>query len=61
MTAPPAGGTPDPGRIQWAGGRPRLAASQGERSFFPLSLLPLGSALPGRGRGCLVMANDALK
>ena len=40
MMGPLAGGPPDPGRDKGAGGRPRLAASRGQRSLFPLPLLP---------------------
>ncbi|CAK0900771.1 unnamed protein product [Prorocentrum cordatum] len=56
-----ARGSPDPGRLQGAGGRPGLAASRGQRSLFPLPLVPLDSVRPGRGSDRLVMVNDALK
>ncbi|CAK0811878.1 unnamed protein product [Prorocentrum cordatum] len=63
----------NPQRVQWelakyytagfqgAGGRPGLAASRGQRGLFPLPLLAPDSACPGRGRGRLSMASDALK
>ena len=61
MTYPLAGGPSDPGGEEEAGGRPRLAASRGQRCLFPLPLLPLDAVRPGRERGRLSMANDALK